>query len=93
MSKLNNDTNDIIEYLKTLVSFGERSNLSQVFINVSELRKLIKILSEYSEDDMISRSGVVAFLENLKFEPNAHWLAEVLQDKKRFPSIGGSQNE
>lgn len=43
--------------------------------------------------DLISRSGVVAFLENLEFEPNAHWLAEVLQDKKRFPSIGGNQNE
>ena len=70
--------------------FNEVQNGS---IASNEILKAVRNGTPITEGDLISRSGVVAFLDNLKFEPNAHWLAEVLQDKKRFPSIGGNQNE
>ena len=78
----------VVEVDEEMYQFFKETNLPE-----QSIYKIIAKGTPITEGDLISRSGVVAFLENLKFEPNAHWLAEVLQDKKRFPSIGGSQNE
>ena len=62
--------NDLIEHLKTLVQFGEKANMNQVFISLVTLNELIRVLSETPEPgvrdgELINRNDVIRMFNGM----------------------------